>query len=97
MQKMMWILSALEQDSDRQPLHDFHVVASRILGRQKAEAIAAGTGHVFDVTAVVSTEGIDVDRDPFAMMHPGQLRFFEIRRHPDFVGFGSEHQGRYRL
>ena len=30
-------------------------------------------------------------------MHSGQLRFFEIRRHPDLVGFGYEHQGLSRL
>ena len=60
---MIGILAGVEQDSHRQPLHDLHVVAGRVLGRQQAEAIAARAGHVFDVAVVVAAEGIDVDRD----------------------------------
>lgn len=82
---MFRILSGFEQNSNRQSLDDLDVVSGCILGGQQAVAIATRTGHVFDVTAVVSAEGIDVDRDPFVMMHSGKLRFLEIRRDPNVL------------
>ena len=93
MQKMIGVLTRLEKDSNWQTLHDLDVVAGRILGWQQAKAIAARARHVLDVTVIVPAEGVNVDRDPLAALHMGELRFFKIRGHPDVIGLGPEHQG----
>src|ERR1700735_63745 len=92
MQQVIGILSWVELDSHRQALHHLHVVAGRVFGRQQAEAIAARTRQVPDVALVVATEGIDVDADALATMHPRELRLLEISSDPDVVGLGHEHE-----
>src|SRR6266851_7146797 len=92
MQSMLGILAAVELDSHRQALHHLYVVASRVLGGQEAEAIAARARQVPDIAIVVAAEGVDVDGDLLATMHPRELRLFEIRGHPDLVRLSHEHQ-----
>ncbi len=41
---------------------------------------------------IIVAECIDVDRDRFAPVHTGQLRFLEICGHPDVIGLGHEQQ-----
>src|SRR5580692_10706517 len=82
-QPMLWVLAGVELDSHRQALHHLHVVAGCILRGQQAEAIATRAGQVPDVARVVAAEGIDVDCDFLAAMHPGELRLLEVRSHPD--------------
>jgi hypothetical protein len=53
--------------------------------------------HMFDMTAIVSAERIDVNHDVFASVHAGELCFLEVRDHPNVIGLGHEHQGLSRL
>src|SRR6266851_3337288 len=92
MQSMLGILAAVELDSHRQALHHLYVVASRVLGGQEAEAIATRARQIPDIAIVVAAEGVDVDGDLLATMHPRELRLLEIRGHPDLVGLSHEHQ-----
>ena len=89
---MVGILSEVEQDSNRQPLDDFHVVAGCVLRRQQAEAIAARAGHMLDVATIIPAERIDVNRHRLAAVHAGELRLLEIGRYPDVIRLGYEHQ-----
>ena len=76
----------LEHDLHRHALHDLHEVAGRVLRRQQAEARAGRAGDAVDVPVN--------SRPPYASTlirrrWPGrmsrQLRFLEVRRHPDIV------------
>src|SRR5216684_893229 len=89
---MLGILAGVELDSHRQALHHLYVVAGRVLGGQEAEAIAARTRQIPHVAPVVAAEGIDVNRDVLAAMHPRELRLLKIRGYPDLVRLRHEHQ-----
>src|SRR6516225_11050385 len=51
-QRPVAVLARIENDLYRNPLHDFDVVASGILGRQGAEQWTGGAGNAVDVAPV---------------------------------------------
>ena len=66
---MLWILPLIDTDPDWEALHNLYVVAARIFGRKQAEERPGSPGHVFDYSAVASSERVDVDRHWLAGMH----------------------------
>ena len=57
---MLRVLAGVDVDSHRQALDHFYVVAGRVLGRKKAEAIAARAGQILNVALIVAAEGVDM-------------------------------------
>ena len=88
---MIVVLARIEDDLHRNALHDFHIVASRILRRQQAEARAAGAGDAIHFAVVFSAVGVDFNRDALADLHFAELRLFEIRGDPDVVEIDDLH------
>jgi hypothetical protein len=90
---MIGILTRFEADPYGQTLDHFYVITGRILRRKKTETIATGARQILYVALIIAAEGIDVNSDFLATMHPGELRFLEVRDYPYIVGLGHEHQG----
>ena len=89
---MIAVFSRIEHDLHRNPLHDLHVIAGGILGRQQAETGAAGAGNAIDLALVAFSVGIDFDRDPLADFHIAKLGFLEVGGDPDIVERNDLHQ-----
>ena len=86
-----WVI---EDDLDRQALHDLDVVAGGVLGRQHAEC---GAGAALE-TVDLAVEGdrrhrVDNKINVLPRAYVGQLGLLEVRRHPAVV----LHQGEQRL
>ena len=58
---MFRILTFIQNDLHRDPLHHFHVVAGRVIGGQQAEPTTCGAADGIDVTLQSMSVGIDVD------------------------------------
>ena len=69
----------------REPLYNLDVVAGRVLWRQKTVELAGRAGHALDITIVIASRSVGVNRDRLPAMHPAQLCFAEIRGDPDVV------------
>ena len=66
-QAVIGILAGFEHDLDRHALHDLHVVAGGVFGRQQAELRAGRGGDAVDVALErAAAERVDVDRHPLA-------------------------------
>jgi hypothetical protein len=79
------VLIRVKANPDWQSLHNFDKVATCIFRWQQAEQRARGSGKVLNRSFVISTERIHVDSHRFSRTHVLELRFFEIRRHPDVL------------
>src|ERR1700761_9611026 len=80
-----WLIG-VKNDLYRDALNDFGEVASRIVGRQKREAVAAGTGNVIYFASQHSAgKGVDPNRGSIAWMHVARLSLFVVREHPHLV------------
>ena len=79
------ILSAVKRYPDWEPLHNFDVVAGRVLWGKQIVKRPRRAGHVLDVPVEVTPERINVNRDRLTRTHPGELRFLEIRGYPELV------------
>ena len=92
------LLTLIEDNLHRNPLHHFDVVAGRILRRQQAEFRARGGRNAVDVR-VEDPAAIGVDRDGggLARMHIRQLGLFEIGGDPDVLLRNDRHQRLARL
>src|SRR5690348_13895165 len=79
------ILSRIESNPDRQSLYYLDVVAGCIFRRQQTVELSGGSGHPFDIAAVIASGGVYVDGDRLPSAHPAQLRFAKIGSNPDIV------------
>src|SRR5260370_22559229 len=68
------------------PLAEF---PGRILRREEAEARAGGAGQALHPAAVVAIDGVDVNLHRLAGAHPLDLRFAEVRGHPEVARLGE--------
>jgi hypothetical protein len=82
---MFGVLTVVEHDLDRNPLHYLDVIARRILGWQQAVEGPARAGNIKNVTVVGSAVGVYGYSGGLTRAHVPQLRFFEIRCHPDVL------------
>src|SRR5580658_7944975 len=80
---MVLDLALVEHDLHRNALHDFHVVAGGVFGRQQAEALSAGAGHGINVPLVGLAGRIDLNLSRLSRLHLGKLRLLEVCRDPD--------------
>src|SRR5579872_3528204 len=91
-QLMIIVGPRLENDFHWYALHDLHIIARRVLGRQKTKAGATGAGNAIDRAVIFASVSIDFDGHVLTGSHVAQLRFFEVRRHPDVVEINDLHQ-----
>ena len=94
---MLRILTLVEPNSHREPLHYFHVITGRILWREQAEHRTRRAGKTLDVTLVIAPKRVDVDGDRLAGLHPPQLNFFEVCCDPDVIQWNDHKQPLTRL
>ena len=74
----------IERDLDRHALHDFDEVAGRVFRRQQTETRAAPGLDAIDVAAQRARRiGVDFHFRRLPRPHVSELRFLEIRGHPD--------------
>jgi hypothetical protein len=66
---MVWILSRIQANPDRQALHHFDVIAGRVLRRQKTREFASRTRQTFYISLVIASGSINVDCNRLAAMH----------------------------
>src|SRR6516162_2635628 len=59
-QKMLRVLPFFKSDLHRNPLHDFHIIAGRVLRRQQAGPAGSGCAEAVNGALVVAVVGIDV-------------------------------------
>src|SRR5262249_40861236 len=71
-------LVSVESDTHGQALHDLHVIAGRIFGRQDAVASARGSRETLDGSFEIASERVNADRYLLTGVHSLQLGFFEI-------------------
>src|SRR5271167_3207102 len=81
----------IENDFYRDALHHFHVIARGVFRRQKAQDRSGGTGNGIEVARKRFAVGVHFDVRLLTGLHVLELRFFEIRGHPDIVQ-GNNHQ-----
>src|SRR5487761_1909855 len=81
-QQMIVMLSRVERNPHRDPLHHFHVISGGVFRRQQAHASAAGACDPLDLARVLAAVGVHVDLHRLADAHFLELRLLEIRRHP---------------
>src|SRR5437016_482302 len=81
---MLGIFAGLENELHGNALHDLHIIAGRVLGRQKTELRAGRRGDALDVDVVYpSAVSIDGHRAGLSGMHLRELRLLEIAGNPD--------------
>ena len=94
---MVGILSGFEQDSHRQPLDHFHIVAGCVFGWKQAEHRARGSADCIDVSFIVTPIRIDIDLYRLARTHVLELRLFEVGDHPHIIEWNDGEQFLSRL
>jgi hypothetical protein len=82
---MVIVFSLLQHNPHGYTLHNFHVVASRILRRQQAEPRTGRSTQRINVAVVVASGRISADSHRLSRLHPLQLCFFEISRDPKVI------------
>ena len=65
---MIVVRAGIEDNLHRYALHNLHIVSRGILGRQKAEAGAAGAGDTVDFAVIFAAVGIDLDGDALSRL-----------------------------
>src|SRR5215471_11861911 len=68
-QKMLRVLAFFKSDLHRNPLHNFHIIAGRVLWRQQAGPAGSGRSKTVNVALVVAVVGIDVNDHRLADAH----------------------------
>src|SRR5581483_4184075 len=84
-QKMLRILTFVEEDTDGNALNDLHIVSCGIFRRQQAISSSACTSDAFHVPAVGAAVGIN--RNPHRLFGANvrHLGFFKVSRNPDVL------------
>src|ERR1700683_5197536 len=79
-------LPGQKHDLDGHSLNDFRIVARRVVGREKRKLRTTGGRQLVDFAMELSIrECIDANVGQIANPHVGQLRFLEVRLHPDIA------------
>ena len=81
-------------DAHRQPLHDFHEIAGRVLRGQQRQSRAGAHGEAGDASLERPLAAIHVHVEFHALADPqiAELSFLEIRIHPDVAQRADRHE-----
>src|ERR1700722_19850610 len=87
---VVFVGSRLKHNLYRDALHDFHVIAGGVFGRQQAEAGAAGAGDAINFAFIFAAGGVYLDVDLLTDFHLAMLRLFKVRGNP-YVNERNDH------
>src|SRR6185312_1449647 len=84
-QQMLWVLSLIETNANRETLDNLYVISAGVLRRKQTEQRSRGSRKILDGASIVAIVRVDVYTNRLPYPHPLHLSLFKVGGYPDIV------------